>query len=195
MTPIKAPAPADAARAGMRPALKWALGASLIATAWTVLSSDGKAVGASSKEQALNSADASGTASRSAPQPAKSAGQGIGAIPVQLASQPLEAADRDPFMIPPPPAPPAPPAPPPPPPPPPPTAPPMTYRFLGQFVDPQQQRKVFLGRSDGKEVLVEVGTQLDGYRVDAITADEVRLVYEPLQQTAVIRLPVETRAP
>ncbi|HEY1395235.1 MAG TPA: hypothetical protein VF536_03935, partial [Roseateles sp.] len=90
---------------------------------------------------------------------------------------------------------PAPPSPAPPPPPPPPQAPALNYRYLGQFIDPQGQRKVYLARSD-KDVLVETGTRLDeGFRVEAITDDEIRLVYEPLQQRTVIRIPAASPSP
>lgn len=71
----------------------------------------------------------------------------------------------------------------------------MNYRYLGQFIDPQGQRKVYLARPD-KDLLVETGTRLDeGYRVEAITEDEIRLFHEPLQQRAVIRIPAAAPSP
>ncbi|WP_423598379.1 hypothetical protein [Roseateles sp. MS654] len=71
----------------------------------------------------------------------------------------------------------------------------MNYRYLGQLIDPQGQRKVYLARAD-KDLLVEAGTRLDeGYRVEAITDDEVRLIYDSLQQRAVIRIPPAAPSP
>ena len=72
---------------------------------------------------------------------------------------------------------------------------PALAHHLGQFIDPQGQRKVYLARPD-KDLLVEAGTRLDeGYRVEAITDDEIRLVYEPLQQRTVIRIPAASPSP
>lgn len=57
------------------------------------------------------------------------------------------------------------------------------------MLDPEGSRKVYLIRAD-KDVLVQSGTRLEeGYVVEAITDDEIRLIYEPLQQRAVIRIP------
>lgn len=71
-----------------------------------------------------------------------------------------------------------------------PSPPSLNYRFLGLLMDPQGLRKVFLARAD-KEFLVEKGSLLEeGYLVEAITAEEVKLVYEPLQHRVSIPIPV-----
>ncbi|SEL65047.1 hypothetical protein SAMN05216359_1132 [Roseateles sp. YR242] len=178
---------------GLRPGLLWTLGLTAAATAWALLSPADGNVTAAAKTAASGKdrpqADPTRALTPAANANRKPAVAPLPPIPGRLPELALEAADRDPFMIPVPPPPPAPPPPPPPPPPPAPTAPPLNYRFLGAMVDPQGDRKVYLARAD-KDVLVEVGSRLDeGYRVEAITEDEIRLIYEPLQQRAVIRIP------
>jgi hypothetical protein len=72
---------------------------------------------------------------------------------------------------------------------PPPAAPVLNYRYLGQMVDPSGQRLVYLA-GPTKEVRAAVGTRLDeGYVVEAINTDGVRLHYPPLDARAVIPLP------
>lgn len=71
-----------------------------------------------------------------------------------------------------------------------PSAPPLNYRYLGQFIDPQGESKVYI-TAGGRDILVEVGMELsEGYRVEAITGDEIRLIYPPLQQRAIISRPL-----
>lgn len=193
----------DATPRGLRPGLRWALGLSAAASAWAMLAPADPPVVAATVPASAGQAGSTGLSGQGAPSspaprppttPATRPGApgqtlALASVPGRLPEQPLEPADRDPFAIPQPPAPPPPPPAPPPPPPPPPQAPALNYRYLGQFVDPQGQRKVYLARPD-KDVLVEAGTRLDeGFRVETITDDEIRLVYEPLQQRTVIRIP------
>lgn len=71
----------------------------------------------------------------------------------------------------------------------PPAPPSLNYRFLGQMTDPAGQRWVYLARPD-KDVRITVGTRLDeGYVVEAITSDHVRLHYPPLGARAQIVVP------
>src|SRR5688500_16948820 len=73
------------------------------------------------------------------------------------------------------------------PPPAPPSAPPMPYRFAGKVVH-DGVAKVVLAKDD-RVLTVEPGDRLDGgYRVDAIGADEVALVYEALGIREVLAL-------
>jgi len=70
-----------------------------------------------------------------------------------------------------------------------PTAPALNYRYLGRLVDPTGKVSVYLAKG-AKELLVEVGTQLDeGYVVEALGADAIRLHYPPLDTRAVINIP------
>lgn len=188
-----APPPRHANAKGLRPALRWTLGLTSAATAWALLSpADGNVTPAATSTlvnmgqspAAPSALGAANTVSHRKPSMAPPP-----PIPGRLPEAALEAADRDPFMIPPPPPPPAPSPPPPPPPPPAAVAPPLNYRYLGSMLDPEGSRKVYLIRAD-KDVLVQSGTRLEeGYVVEAITDDEIRLIYEPLQQRAVIRIP------
>lgn len=76
-----------------------------------------------------------------------------------------------------------------PPPPAAPTAPPLAYRYLGQMVDPSGTRYVYLGKAD-RELPVAVGTRLEeGYVVESIGPEGIRLHYPPLDAHAVIPLP------
>jgi len=192
---------------GLRPGLRWALGLSAVASAWAMLSPADPPVVAATAPPSAGQGGLSAPAPRpptstpgAAPtSPVRAGGTAsvlaLAPVPARLTEQMLEAADRDPFSIPQPPAPPPPPPLPPPPPPPPPQVPALNYRYLGQFLDPQGVRKVYLARPD-KDLLVEAGTRLDeGYRVDTITDDEIRLVHEPLQQRAVIRIPAAAPSP
>lgn len=73
-----------------------------------------------------------------------------------------------------------------------PTLPSLNYRYLGQLMDPQGERKVYVARGgDNKELLLEKGTRLDeGYVVEAITTEAIGLIYEPLQHRVSIPIPV-----
>lgn len=72
---------------------------------------------------------------------------------------------------------------------PPPVAPTLNYRYLGQMTDPSGQRLVYLA-GPAKEIAVTTGTRLDeGYVVESVTTDAVRLHYPPLDARAVIPLP------
>ncbi len=181
---------------GLRPGLRWALGLSAVASAWAMLApADPPVVAATAPAPGQGGPNspaprppmpttAPTTVPTTVPMNARTAAPGqalaLAAVPARLPEQPLEPADRDPFAIPQPP---------------PPQAPALNYRYLGQFIDPQGQRKVYLARPD-KDLLVEAGTRLDeGYRVEAITDDEIRLVYEPLQQRTVIRIPAASPSP
>jgi hypothetical protein len=68
------------------------------------------------------------------------------------------------------------------PPPPPPSAPPMPYKFVGRLLQ-EGRLTVFLSKGDSVFPAKE-GETLDGtYRVDAIRATQIDLVYLPLGQT------------
>lgn len=65
----------------------------------------------------------------------------------------------------------------------------LNYRYLGQFTDPSGKRSVYLSRAD-KDITVEVGAKLDeGYTVEAIGPDGIRLYYPPLRAHASIPIP------
>lgn len=89
------------------------------------------------------------------------------------------------WRVEPPPRPPVDTAPPPvaaPPPPPPPAAPPLPFEFIGRLDDSVRLR-VFLLRGDRLHT-VAAGDVIDGtYRLEKIAADELTLVYLPLNQT------------
>jgi hypothetical protein len=167
----------------MRPGMRWALGLSLLVSGMALLPTSEKPEAAVAIAMAQPSDAAPGVP---ASPPIIRA-----VLPGQLAVQALERAERDPFELPAPPPVAAPVAPPAPPPPAPPSAPALNYRYLGQLLDLQGQRRVYLARSDGKEVMVERGTRLDeGYLVEAITPAEIKLVYEALQQRLSIPIPI-----
>lgn len=68
-------------------------------------------------------------------------------------------------------------------------APPLSYRYLGQMTDPSGLRQVYLAKTD-TAILVAVGTRLEeGYVVESIGQDGVRLHYPPLDAHAVIPVP------
>ena len=68
-------------------------------------------------------------------------------------------------------------------------APLLSYRYLGQMTDPSGLRQVYLAKTD-TAILVAVGTRLEeGYVVESITQDGVRLHYPPLDAHAVIPVP------
>ncbi|MED5621552.1 hypothetical protein [Ideonella sp. BN130291] len=71
----------------------------------------------------------------------------------------------------------------------------MSYRYLGQMVDPSGKQVVYLSRGD-HDVAVSVGTRLDeGYVVEAITPDGVRLNYPPLHAQVTVPVPPSGNAP
>ena len=75
------------------------------------------------------------------------------------------------------------------PPPPAPVAPPINYRYLGRMTEPAGQMSVYLARADAM-VQVSVGALLDeGYVVEAIDGEGVRLHYPPLNMRVVIPVP------
>ncbi len=75
------------------------------------------------------------------------------------------------------------------PPPPPPAAPALNYRYLGQMVSPAGVKTVYLARADVM-VPVSTGTLLEeGYVVEAIDGEGVRLHYPPMKLHALIALP------
>ena len=114
-------------------------------------------------------------------------------LPRQITPLSLEPARRDIFVPVEPPAP-KPVSPPPvlaqaPPSPPAPTAPAMTWRYLGAMVTPAGQRLVMLARGDST-VTVQPGTRLDeGYVVEAVGSDAIRLVYPPLGTVVDVPIP------
>jgi hypothetical protein len=171
-----------AAWASLRPGMRWALGLSVLASGLALWSAS-----TPPEPSAPNSSLEPHTAPARTNAPSPSSPL---TLPAQMASLELERAERDPFELPPPPPPPAPVVVAAPPAPPPPSAPAISYRYLGQMLDLQGQRQIYLVRSDNKEVRVERGTRLDeGYVVEAITTTEIKLVYEPLQQRVNIPIP------
>ncbi len=77
----------------------------------------------------------------------------------------------------------------PPPPPPAPQPPAMTFRFAGRFIQ-DGKFQVFVSNGD-TPIGVKVGDNLDGYVVEAITANSVALVYPPLAHKMSIAIPPE----
>lgn len=70
------------------------------------------------------------------------------------------------------------------------TAPPAGYRFLGQVIDPEGRRQVFLSRQD-RTVLATPGIRLDdGYVIEAVDADAVRLHHPQFDVRVSLALPV-----
>jgi len=178
----------------MRSSLRWLLAVSalLSALAWWWPDNVSQAVaraGSASETLPLPSVPSSSTAT--VPDAASTA------LPDHLPTLTLDKAAFDPFVGLQPPAPPPPkptpkPTPQPayvPPPPPAPVAPTLTYRYLGQMTDPSGKKVYYLAKAD-KDVPIVVGTPLDeGYVVEAITADLVRLRYPPLDVRVEIRIP------
>lgn len=72
-----------------------------------------------------------------------------------------------------------------------PQAPPMTNRVLGRFAAPDGREMIFL--QDGPQaVLAAPGVELsNGYRIEAITASEIRLRHPLLVQTVGLPLPTD----
>ncbi len=66
-------------------------------------------------------------------------------------------------------------------PPEPPRAPPLTYRYLGSFTNPQGSREIYLSNAN-QTISVRQGAQLDGgYTVDAITATTIKVLHGATQ--------------
>jgi hypothetical protein len=171
----------------MRPALKWTLGAtSLLAAA--ALALDDKPA------RVVAAVDRATERPGREPQPRRDMDrEALPPLPSQLEPQQIEPARRDIFAPVEPPAPPvkvaAPVPAPPPPPAPAPTAPPITWRYLGAMVTPAEERLVMLARGD-TSITVQVGTRLDeGYVVESISTDAVRLAYPPLGTSVDIPIP------
>jgi hypothetical protein len=157
-----------ASLSAIRPELRWLCAATVVASA---------AVYLTDPELRNPGAALAGTAvaATEAPKPATPTASASSAI--SPTPRPLSEAIADPFdpiVVAPPPPPPAP-KPPPAPPPPPPPPPPLTWRYFGQMMLPDHKQQVFLAR--GEQVLpIEAGQQLDdGFIVDAITAENVRV--------------------
>ena len=123
--------------------------------------------------------------------PRTSAQESTPALPAQLSGKSIEPSVFDPFagVLPPPPLPvakavapvaeikPA--------------APPVNYRYLGQMLDPSGQWLVYLSGPDGREVPVRVGTRLpEGYEVESIKDDGVRLRYPAFEAYSLIPIPL-----
>lgn len=166
------------ARPAMRPALRWTLLACVLLSAWALWTRPAgtpvpvKLLGAPRETPAEPLLIATRPTLATLPP-----------LPARLPRAELERAEQDPFQgltaL-------APAAPPPlraavAPEAPRPSAPALEYRFLGQFLDPAGRRTVYLARP-GKEIAVQQGAVLDeGYVVEAITDDAVRLHFEALQ--------------
>lgn len=76
---------------------------------------------------------------------------------------------------------------------PPPQAPALNYRYLGRMTDPVGQSYIYLTRGDAAAaVAVRSGDRLeDGYVVESINQDGIRLLYPALDLRAVIPIPVD----
>ncbi len=124
------------------------------------------------------------------------------ALPSQIERQPLEASNRDPFVmyLPPQPKPPAPKKAPPPiltavssqavaaP-----SPPPLNLRFLGQATTPDGERLIYAALGD-LPVLLSKGTNLpNGYQVTSIEPRSVTLMFTPLNSLAQLALPEPPR--
>jgi len=184
----------------MRTWLRWLLAASALAAAVALWWPDGVSQAVLRSETAIAGSQAA-LNTVGDPVPSATGGAVSPTLPSHLPTATLDPANFDPFVGAQPPPPPPPKPQPLPvvvaPPPPAPTAPPLTYRYLGQMVDPSGQRLVYLGKGD-KDVLVAVGTQLDeGYVVETISTDGIQLHYPPLDVRAVINIPParDTTAP
>jgi len=168
----------------MRRGLRWALGAAVLASAVALLvrrpvTAVVQAVEATRGARALDSPAAPAHGANRAP------------LPATLPAWPVPPARRDPFTDMPPPT--APPPPPPPAPlvqvaPPPPAAPTLAWRYLGTLNTPEGRKLVMISRgNEPGAVVVEPGMRLDdGYEVQAVSDEAIRLLYPPLQYEVVI---------
>lgn len=116
-------------------------------------------------------------------------------LPAELSRPNLEPAIRDPFVAAAPPAPEA--SPPPPPvvqaPPPPPAPPPLNLRFAGRMTAPDGSMIVLAAYGE-TTLALSAGLLLpNGYRVDAIETDKVRLTYPSMDALATLEIPSPPR--
>jgi len=173
----------------MRPMLRWGLAATAFASAAALWVGDKSSDVVAAVERTV--------VGPRIPEAVAVAQHSTEPLPQALEPLTIEPARRDVFAPVQPPAPPAP-LPPkpfvgPPLPPPPPAPPPVNWRYLGSMTTPVGQRLVMLARGDNSAV-VEPGAVLDdGYVVQAIGSDAVRLVYPPLG--TVVDLPVPPTSP
>jgi hypothetical protein len=170
----------------MRKSLRWAFAATLVVTAASFWPRE--------PQRTVAAAEPRMTAAAAPAVPDTSA-----ALPSTLDSWAIEPARRDAFApveppgASPPPLPPAPEAHPPAPPPTP-TAPSVTYRYLGRMTTPEGMQITLLARGD-VTLPVAAGTPLDeGYVVESVGRDAVRLVYPPLGTTVDIPIPPAERS-
>lgn len=172
----------------MRRGLLWMLAVTVVLSAVALWVADGPA-------KVVAALDRTGAAALSLAEP-RTPVDPAQPLPQQIASMTLEPAQRDIFAPVEPPAskvaatpPETAPAPEPPPAP---SAPAMTWRYLGSMLTPSGQRLVMLARGE-TNVTIEAGTVLeDGYVVQAIGADAVRLVYPPLGTVVDVPIPAAT---
>ena len=175
----------------LRPGLRWALAVSVAASGAALLWPGREAAVLESVRTSERAAGLDELATMRppshAPGPA-STDDRARPLPRELPVAQIDAARFDPFVgvVPPPP-------PPPPvvaaPPPPPPQAPAPSYRFMGRMSGPDGAEVVYLMRGDSP-VAVQPGTRLDdGYVVEAITKDAVRLLYPSMDARASIPIP------
>lgn len=177
----------------MRPFLRWTLGATSVLSAIALWLDDkpAKVVAALERRNLASTVEAASAS------PSSGATEAALPLPTQLDAAAIEAARRDIFVPvePPAPKPVASPPAPPPPPPPPPTAPAMTWRYLGSMLTPSGGRLVMLARGD-TSVTIQAGMRLEeGYVVEAIGSDAVRLVYPPLGTVVEIPIPPPPPSP
>lgn len=67
--------------------------------------------------------------------------------------------------------------------------PPMSYRYLGQIIDPDGRRSILVAKGD-KEVAVSPGSLLDdGFRVQSIQGNSVALIHVATNTPFEIRIP------
>lgn len=77
----------------------------------------------------------------------------------------------------------------------PPSPPGNAYRYIGRFVSPEGTTIVLIGDQDSI-IQASVGMQLaNGYVVEDITTDTIKLVYPPLDSRSLIVIPTPTETP
>jgi hypothetical protein len=189
----------------MRRGLWWALGSSGLASAWALWGSLPVTDRAGTPLiAAIASADRDAIVShtQAAPQTlGRTALAASAPLPQMLQPWQLDVAVRDPFVpyVPPPPAEPPVPSPerkkpirPEPIAEPVRTAPPMDYRFLGRMLTPEGRPIVLLARGD-TTIEIQPGQQLDdGYRVETVGEQAIRLAYPPLGTAVDVPIPPAT---
>jgi hypothetical protein len=68
----------------------------------------------------------------------------------------------------------------------------MDYRFLGRMLSPEGRPITLLARGD-VTIEIQPGQQLeDGYRVEAVSAQAIRLAYPPLGTAVDVPIPPAT---